>query len=210
MGQFDNIYWGNIDIYWLSFYIFPEKYLGISYSDFQILSLNMFYQLCEKIGWIWYFKNVCFISDRPQEINKKGIQLHAEGKPAIKFRDGYSSWCLNGVNVPKELAETPTEQLNPEQWLAETNVEIRAQFICKFGVDRLKKYGKSIEKNDVYELMDMNNLFKKRNNQYTPFLFMRNPSTGTIHCEGIIKECKTIEQAINWRNQIEGTPNILT
>lgn len=90
----------------------------------------------------------------------------------------------------------------------ETNAEIRAQFIRKFGVDRMKLLGKSKEKNKVYELIDMSPIFKRVN--YAPYLFMLNPSTGTIHAEGVDPQCKTIEHSLNWRNGVSGKPVILT
>ncbi len=139
LGQFENIYWGNVDIYWLSFYIFPQKYLNITYDDFQILSLNIFSQLCKRIGWIWYFRNTCFISDRPIIIHKKGILLHSEKEPAISFKDGYSIWCLNGINVPRWLVDTPAEKIDPKLALEEKNVDIQREIIRKIGAERMLK-----------------------------------------------------------------------
>jgi len=201
LKYFQNIWWGNLDIYWLSFYIFPEKYLGVSYTDFQITSLEYFYQLCQKIGWIWYFKDICFISDRPIFINKKGMLLHSESQPAISFRDGYSIWCLNGVNVTKEIVETPAEKLDPHLVITEKNAEVRREIIRKIGIERVvQKLGtKLLDKKGDYELLDIN----LGENRFRPYLKMRNPSIGVYHIEGVSPECRTVEQALNFRKPKE-------
>ena len=61
---------------------------------------------------------------------------------------------------------------------------------------------------DTYELIDMSSIFTKV--QYAPYLLMKNPSTGTMHMEGVHPDCKTVEQALNWRNQTDGQPIVLT
>jgi hypothetical protein len=77
------------------------------------------------------------------------------------------------------------------------NAEVRMQYIKKLGVDRLKSHGKLIDKRGVYQLIDMAKLFEDIS--YAPYLFMVNPSTGETHAEGVAPECKTVQQAINWR-----------
>jgi len=134
-----NIYWGNSDIFWLSFYLFPQKFLGIAYTDFQSLSLNVFDELVRKIGWIWYFKDICFISDKPVLINKKDMRLHSETGPALSFKDGYSLWCLNGINVPRWLVETKAEDIDPELAIKEKNVDVQREIIRKIGAERMLK-----------------------------------------------------------------------
>jgi hypothetical protein len=43
-----------------------------------------------------------------------------------------------------------------------------------------------------------------------PYLKMINPSIGTYHIEGVHPECKTVKEALIWRNQSEETPAVLT
>jgi hypothetical protein len=182
--------------------------LKIEYTDLQILSLNYLYDLCKKIGWIWYFNDICFISDRPSEIYKKGIVLHHETKPAILFRDGYKVWCLNGINVDRKIVETPAEELDPKILLKETNAEIRREIVRKIGIERvcMKLNALSVEKKDEYELL----LLDMGDGRARPYLKMLNPSIHTYHLEGIPPEILTIEQALNWRNQTDEKPFIIT
>ena len=36
-----------------------------------------------------------------------------------------------------------------------------------------------------------------------PYLKMTNPSVGTVHIEGVHPDCKTVESALNFRNNLE-------
>src|SRR4030043_179109 len=76
---------GNFGMFWLSYYVFAEKYLGVDYGcNGQLLQL--WDDIGKSCGWWYPYKNICIISDRPKEINKKGIQLHCETGPAISYR----------------------------------------------------------------------------------------------------------------------------
>ena len=57
-----------------------------------------------------------------------------------------------------------------------------------------------------YELLLLD-LGDKRNR---PYLKMLNPSIGTWHVEGVHPDCATVEQALNWRNQTDVKPEVLT
>ena len=66
-----------------------------------------------------------------------------------------------------------------------------------------KVYGELVEEvGDDYALYDMQSLFVNRDS-YTPYLFMRNPSLGYYHAEGVSGECKTVVDALKWRNYME-------
>jgi len=124
------------------------------------------------------------------------------------FRDGYCLWCLNGVNVPRWLVETNNSDLDIQKFFEIKNAEVRREFIRKFGVERLRKFGKLEDKKGDYELIDMSKTMLSE--RYSPYLLMKNPTIGTYHIEGVARECKTVEQAFNWRNQTDEIPEILT
>lgn len=134
-------------------------------------------------------------------------QCHADGEPALVLPD--EKWYfLNGVNVPEYLAMTPESKLDIEFFKKEENVEVRAQFVRKFGIERMKSFGKVVSKQEDYELIDMSSIFETIG--YAPYLKMLNPSTGTIHMEGVHPDCKTVEDAINFRNGTKEKPLRLT
>jgi hypothetical protein len=203
---------GSLDAYWVCFYTFCRDVIGVKYSDDNNTFLKLHSRLCKSSGRVYFYEKQVLICERPQFIGWRNGRIHCDGGMAVKFPDGWGVWALNGVRVPQELAETPAGNLDPKKWIAESNAEVRAQFILKYGVDRLKEFGASQEKNEVYELMDMQKLFVRRARRYTPYLFMRNPSTGTIHAEGVSDECKTIESALAWRDGESSyqKPGILT
>lgn len=185
--------------------MFPMK-IGIKYKENEIKLLNTIYDLTKKVGFIWYFKGICFICDRSLFINKKGVQLHHDSEPAISYSDGYSVWCLNGVNVPRYLVETPKEKLDIDFFKTEKNADVRAEFIRKYGIERMVGLGKVIEtvenhENDwfnksEYQLIDMGSIYGRK---YAPHLKMKNLTTGIYHLEGVDPSCRTVEQALKWR-----------
>jgi len=79
--------------------------------------------------------------------------------------------------------------------------------VRKIGIDRIcYKLGTAIDKQGDYELL----LIDIGDERKRPYLKMLNPSIGTWHVEGVHPHCKTVEQALNWRNQTEEKPEVLT
>ena len=123
---------------------------------------------------------------------------------------------LNGVKVPKEIVLTNWDKLDPKMVLTEKNVEIRREIVRKIGMERIiEKLGaKVIDKNvktidginHEYELLMVDIGFGKK----CPYLKMINPSIGTYHVEGVHPDCKTVNDALEWRNGTKETPEILT
>src|SRR3990167_781108 len=189
--------WCQHDINWIGYYKYFEKY-GLLPTDNNFKIFNIWYDLACSCGWCYTFENMVFVCEKPLKLflNQQD-RLHMDGGMAIEYSDGYGLWVLNGTIVPKYLAETKSESLDIEFFKKETNVEVRAAFIRKYGIDRLSNMGNKKDTLGTYELLDMAPIFK--NVGYAPYLKMVNPSTGTYHIEGVHPSCMTIEQAINWR-----------
>src|SRR3990167_8894364 len=189
--------WCQHDINWIGYYKYFEKY-GLLPTDNNFKIFNIWYDLACSCGWCYTFENMVFVCEKPLKLflNQQD-RLHMDGGMAIEYSDGYGLWILNGIRVPKYLAETKSESLDIEFFKKETNVEVRAAFIRKYGIDRLSNMGNKKDTLGTYELLDMAPIFK--NVGYAPYLKMVNPSTGTYHIEGVHPSCMTIEQAINWR-----------
>jgi hypothetical protein len=196
-----------MELYWICHYQYPAKFLSIDYKDFQQTS-DCWDNIGRSCNWWYPYENICFISDRPKEIHKKGIFLHNTDGPALSFRDGYSLWFLNGVDVGEKIVSAPPERLDAKLILTEKNAEVRREIVRKIGVERVcQKLGaKVLNKQDNYELISLE-LGDGRNR---PYLKMINPSTSTYHIEGVSPEIKTVEQALNWRNQSNEKPVLLT
>ena len=147
--------------------------------------------------------DICIILDRPEQISIKNGVLHNETGMAIKYRDGWGIYSLNGVTVTKEIVETPADRLDPEIVLREANAEIRREIVRKIGVERLEKKLKPrvLDKWGDYELHDYSEFFPKM--RCSPvYLKMKNPSIGVWHYEGVnIREMSapTCQAALEWR-----------
>lgn len=82
-----------------------------SWLDFCISVLNcahdpkgwsVFQSLMFSCGWLFPFKNICLVCDRPIKLSLDRKQrLHAVGEPAIQFADGYSVYSQHGVTIRK-------------------------------------------------------------------------------------------------------------
>lgn len=191
-------FWGQQDYYWIAFYRFAEKCLGVKYKNEDSTLLALWETIAESAHWFWTYDNACIISAKPKKLmtDQQG-RLHNDSGAAIEYPDGYAQYYLHGVSVPQELAEIRKEDMDPADLGKYKNAEVRMQFIKKLGVNRLKSQGKLIDSHGVYNLIDMHTLFEGVD--YAPYLFMINPSTGETHAEGVSPNCKTVQQAINWR-----------
>ena len=109
----------------------------------------------------------------------------------------------------KELvrAETPESELKIEQYNELKNADVKAAFVQKFGIERMVDLGKVVDTytnynnewytKSEYQLVDMSPIFKTI--KYAPYLKMINQTTGVYHLEGVHPDCKTIEDALNYR-----------
>jgi hypothetical protein len=142
-------------------------------------------------------------------VHRNASGLHMDGGPALEYADGTRCWWLNGVSVPQELAETKAEALDCKKWIQEQNAEVRREFVRKVGVERLlvKLGSKQIDKRGDYELHRID--LGGRTGEW-PALKMLNPSIGIWHVEWVDKACKTVQDALTWRNQSDSKPVSLT
>src|SRR3990167_5157352 len=204
-AQVKNFIWpyvsGNLWSGWFSFYDFM-------FSAVIKLETPLFTDLKEmsKLHLVYPLDQACVLSQKPIEINMTNGLLHKDGAPSIKYADGFSVWSLNGVRVPQELAETPTEKLSMEFFKKETNSDIRAEFIRKFGIQRMVSLGRVVdsvteesgewERRSEYQLIAMGKVYEI---PYAPHLKMKNLTTGIYHMEGVDPTCKTVQDAIKYR-----------
>jgi hypothetical protein len=166
------------------------------------------YKSTSQISYFYPLEDVCIIARKPIEINinEKG-QLHADGKPAVLYKDGFAVWSLNGVRVTKELAETPAGILSLDMFKKEQNADVKTEFIRKYGIDRMidmgkvvdsyKKYDNQLWNESEYKLIDMASIFDTI--RYAPHLYMKNQTTGAYHLEGVSPDCKNLVDAFKFR-----------
>ncbi|TXH52332.1 MAG: hypothetical protein E6Q97_16350 [Desulfurellales bacterium] len=105
---------------------------------------------------------------------------------------------------------TDAGQLDAEKWLRHENADVRAEFIRKYGIERLKTRGKVVDdwrkydepwfEKSEYELVDMSPVFTRI--PYAPYLSMRNQSVpGVWHMEAVPRTVKTVQEAVEFRTK---------
>ena len=208
--------WCQHDINWIAYHKYFEKYGLLPYDEnFKIF--DIWYDLACSCGWCYTFKNIVFVCEKPNklELNERG-QLHKDGGMALEYSDGYGLHMLNGIAVPKYLAETSSELLDIEFFKKEQNADVKTEFVRKYGVDRLLTLGNKIDdwknhnqewwKKSEYELWDLGSLF---NLDHAYHLRMKNLSVdGVFHVEAVSPQSDTLPKAIQYR--LKGKNDTLT
>jgi len=205
-------HWGSMDSHWIAFYSFCNEVLGIKYAEEDMRRMRIHQDLAKSCGWVVAYKGICILCERPEEIHwsKEGPKvLHRDMGPAVRYRDGFSVWSLHDVRVSRELAETPADQLPVEMFTKEPNAEIRREFLRKVGVEQFcRKLGSTIlDQEGFYELHEID---LGGETGAWPCLKMKNPSLGCYHMEWVSRDCKTVKEALRFRNQSSLKPEQLT
>ncbi len=205
--------WCQHDIGWIGYYLYFYKY-GLLKTDDDSEIVEMWYKLSKSCGWCYNFENLVVVCEKPCElnINDRG-ELHRDGGLALKYSDGYGLYMLNGVSVPKYLAVTPAGNLDVEFFKKEKNADVKAEFIRKYGIDRMMEMGKVIDtykkynngewwERSGYTLIDMSPIFESID--YAPHIKMVNQTIeGLYHLEAVAPECKSLEDALVWRENTQ-------
>ena len=149
---------------WGDFYHFPDHnstYLtyefmmeiGIKFDETGEENTNFiktYAQGCRELSWWASYENAAVVIERPVTIEmKKGkgnsLMYHCETGPALEWKDGTRIFLLNGELVPEYLVMTPSDELDVEWYNAQTNINVRREFVKKFGKDRLISFGVTID-----------------------------------------------------------------
>jgi hypothetical protein len=185
--------YGSHDAHWLAFYAAFRAQRGSCIEPVEGL-----WGLTRSTGWWWPFREAVILTPRPSELHMASGQLHRDGGPALAYPDGFALWRLNGVAVPDWLAAQPADAIDPRRLPAIPNAEVRRQFIRKVGLGRvLRALGaRVINSSGPYELLELD----LEDGRRRPFLKMQNPSVDAVHIEGVHPRCRTVQEALNYRN----------
>ena len=192
--------WGSCDIYWLSTYLFARDYVGVTYPEKENKLLDAWYRLAKSCFWVWMFEDMVVISNRPKNIVfNSDMQLHNSEGPALAFRDDWRLYFLNGIRIPDEFYKQPWDELDPELVLTNTeNVEQRREILQMIQPEHWvsKLDHKVIDRKGTDKLLEVTISGFPDGLKY---LWMENPSTDEVHCEGVDRRCATVQEAHNWR-----------
>lgn len=208
--KLDNYFGGQQWIYWKAFYTFCEK-IGVVYEKEHSESLALWMREAKALHWWFPYETDCAIIERPIKLHvNEGGFLHCENDKAIEYADGWGNYFLNGIKVPEYLVMTDAEDLDINFFLKESNADVKAEFVRKYGVERMAHLGKMVDSYEKYpekthswwhksqyELWDLKALFPGLD--YQPFVKMLNQTTGIWHMEAVSPECRTLAQALKER-----------
>jgi len=159
--------------------------------------------------WLFWLTGSEVIALSRPIVQLKGQQLHSEVGPAVRWPEGEEEYfVLNGVPVPKEVVDTPAQDLDPGLLLTERNAKVRREIVRKIGLDRVCHGldARCVDRQGDYELL----MLDLQDGLTHPFLKMKDPSQAITHVEGVPPECTTVRSALEWRNQIDVPPYVLT
>ena len=193
---------------WTSFYDFMQQ-IGVVFDD--EWNFDIWKDFITKSGVFATVlcENMAFVCIRPCKVKRNSDgDLHCENGAAIAWRDGYEEYFLNGVAVDETIVKTPFDKLDSKIILIEKNAEVRREIVRKIGVERICQQlnAKTLDSSGNYELLGLDIGDKN----IRPYLKMKNPSIGTYHIEGVHPSCKTVSDALNWRNGTDEKPIVLT
>jgi hypothetical protein len=187
---------------WVSFLSFFKDVvkLGIDYTKY------VHYENCAiHAGPRYMHEEFCIVSDRPKKLVVNELsQPHCVDGPFCEWRDGSALYALNGVRVPMWIVETKPEDFTKEMILGEENADYRREIVRKLGPLRTAEIlqPRVADSFKGYELL----MIDLGDNRERPFLKMVNPSLGTVHIEGVGPDCKTVIDALGFRNGTRELP----
>jgi hypothetical protein len=206
-GQVGDQVWragyGSHDSGWISFYKFFREEVNLKEETEKLIPLM---NLAEQSGWWWPFENLVIITEKPKIVSIVNRRLHKDNGPAIEYSDGFSVYALNGIRMKQEYVMTPANELSVSTIMKEQDVDIRRELLKKVGLQRFIKEtkGKILDsmKFTVNNKQIQYDLIKVQlgNNIEGLVLKMDNPSIDEIHVEGVEDTCKTVKDALAWRN----------
>jgi hypothetical protein len=199
-------YVGSFNSYIFAFYDFFRTELKMDFGKKYDIWRNT-----TKLGVMYCCDSFCVVSAKPVEVYRNSHGLHKDGRPALKYSDGFCFWALNGTIVPQWLAETPSGQIDPARISEISNAQVRAEFVKKVGLERIYHVlrGKTIDTLSVslktsceenwvceYKLIEM----KYDNNTQRRVLVMPNATLHDVqHVEYVPTTCNTVNDAMNFR-----------
>lgn len=190
----------------------PEEWASAcSYIDFcfSVLNLNCVHELAKwsvvqslvnYCGRIYAYEEIAFVCDRPRILSFDNQQrLHAEGKAAISFADGFSVYAYHGVTLPEKYGK-----LHPNQWqakwlLEEKNAERRRVLIQGIGYSRICQELQATQL-DYWQEYTLLKIESNVDVESIYLLKMTCPSTGYIHALRVPPDINSAREAICWVN----------
>ena len=203
-------FWGQMEAYWVAFYLFPRDVLGVQYEAQRSAELDLWSEVAQSCGWWWPFDGLVIACERPKiiawETDREPPRLHSDSGPAVLFRDGYYLHAWHGVTVPSRVIESP-ESYTAEEIKAERNAEVVRALAERLGWQIfLERLGATVidtwrDKRTglTYELLDTQRFGERQ----PRFLRMQSPKlldgSSPWYIEKVHPELRTAKAARAWQ-----------
>jgi hypothetical protein len=154
-------------------------------------------------GWIYPFEKTCIVCERPIKLSfDSQDRLHAEGKPAIQFADGWGLYSYHGVTLPEKYGAVHPREWQAQWILEEDNAELRRVLIQGIGYARICQELQATELDSwaEYTLLRIDKMIDMWELQPNYLLKMTCPSTGFIHAMRVPPNMRSAREAIRWVN----------
>lgn len=153
--------------------------------------------------WIYPFEKTCIVCERPIKLSfDSQDRLHAEGKPAIQFADGWGLYSYHGVTLPEKYGAVHPREWQAQWILEEDNAELRRLLIQGIGYVRICQELQATELDSwaEYTLLRIDKMIDNWEGQPNYLLKMTCPSTGFIHAMRVPPNMRSAREAIRWVN----------
>ena len=200
-----------LSVYNSSYFAWVDAILSIGCKlQPDVLRLFGIYADSSRVNAIYPLDEFCIISEHPTSIHTNVSGLHRDGGPALEWADHLCDiYALNGVRVPEWLAVQRDTDIDPMMFAKLDNAEVRREFVRKIGIERIAHAlgGKTLDTQGTYSLIEID--LGGETGKW-PYLKMLNPSIGVWHLECVDRTCRTVDAALNFRNQTTIRPEVLT
>lgn len=206
-----NAFYGQHDINWLQFYMSFRNEIGLVQETELIVPL---FELTKHIGWFWMNEERVIVTRRPKSchmINKANNVkvLHNPTGLALEYADGTGVYSLNGIRIPKsyQYIITDRQNLTAEKVLSIKNTEIRTEAMKLLGLEQFyASLNKTVIEHKVYDNRpgleyDLVKFSLDEGQNYRIYLKGTCPSSGKGFFEAVHPDCKTVDQALAWREE---------
>lgn len=215
-----NALYGQHDINWLiyySFYLYETEVTGME----PIVPLL---ELAKMVGWMWVGETDTIITHRPTRLHMIGKPaqdggtikvLHNYNGKALEYLDGNGVYAINGTRIPSEythMVDAYAGDIDVRAVLGISNTEVRTELLKKIGVERAFS---SLDKKQLdvdtvnpggkYELYTVDFGEGAQRTYLTGVC----PSNDEAFYEAVHPDCKTVKQALHWRNWGTITTDVL-
>lgn len=128
-SYFGGSLWCNLEV----FYKYCHD-IGVTYTSDQLELLDLWLRQSEEMSLWWPMEGICVVSERPEFLNTDDAgRLHNPDGPAIRYRDGWSVYAINGVRMPEKYF---TEPVTVDVIDQEENAEISRKLIERYGLQK--------------------------------------------------------------------------